>query len=68
MTSLYLFRINSLVEQEVKRRMFEEKLHREQKRLVERDREKREREEELTRLKDAHRREIKQLKARYEKR
>ncbi|XP_045187061.2 kinesin-like protein KIF16B isoform X2 [Mercenaria mercenaria] len=61
-------RINALVEQEVKRRMFEEKIQREQKRQLERDKEKREREEEIKRLKDAHHREMKQLKARYEKR
>lgn len=61
-------RINALVEQEVRRRMFEEKLQREQKRLLERDRDKREREEEIKRLKEAHHREIRQLKARYEKR
>ncbi|XP_060590236.1 kinesin-like protein KIF16B [Ruditapes philippinarum] len=61
-------RINALVEQEVKRRMFEEKLQREQKRQLERDKEKREREEEIKRLKDAHHREMKQLKARFEKR
>ena len=62
------YRINALVEQEVKRRMFEEKLQREQKRQLERDREKREREEEIKHLKDAHHREIKQLKAKYERR
>ncbi|KAL3874464.1 hypothetical protein ACJMK2_037473 [Sinanodonta woodiana] len=61
-------RINALVEQEVKRRLFEEKLQREQIRQLEREKEKIEREEEIRKLKDAHVREIKQLKAKYEKR
>ncbi|KAK3596008.1 hypothetical protein CHS0354_032527 [Potamilus streckersoni] len=61
-------RINALVEQEVKRRLFEEKLQRDQIRQLEREKEKMEREEEIRKLKDAHVREIKQLKAKYEKR
>ena len=64
--SALFYRINALVEQEVKRRMFEEKVQREQKRQLERDREKKEREEEIKRLKEAHHREIKQLKARFD--
>ncbi|WAR19002.1 KI16B-like protein [Mya arenaria] len=47
-------KINALVEQEVKRRMFEEKLEREQKRQLERDRERQERDEEIKHLKEAH--------------
>ena len=53
------------MDQEVKRRMFEEKVQREQKRQIERDKERKEREEEIKRLKEIHNREIKQLKARF---
>ncbi|KAK3093196.1 hypothetical protein FSP39_012500 [Pinctada imbricata] len=60
-------RINALVEQEVKRRMFEEKAHRESKRKQEREKEKRERDLEIQKLKEQHSREIKNLKAKYEK-
>jgi len=56
------------VEQEVKRRMFEEKVGREQRRQLERERERRDREEEIKRLKEAHHRELKKLKDRYERR
>ncbi|XP_052767507.1 kinesin-like protein KIF16B isoform X2 [Mya arenaria] len=60
-------KINALVEQEVKRRMFEEKLEREQKRQLERDRERQERDEEIKHLKEAHHREMKKLKDKFER-
>ncbi|KAJ8308444.1 hypothetical protein KUTeg_013318 [Tegillarca granosa] len=59
--------INSLVEQEVKRRMFEEKLARENRRKQEREKEKKDRELEIQKLKEQHSRELRQLKAKYER-
>nr|XP_022333940.1 kinesin-like protein KIF16B isoform X3 [Crassostrea virginica] len=59
-------RINALVEQEVKRRMFEEKRQRENLRKQEREKEKLERDLEIQKLKEQHSRELKQLKAKYE--
>ena len=62
----YFTRINALVEQEVKRRMFEEKRQRENLRKQEREKEKLEQDLEIQRLKEQHSRELKQLKAKYE--
>ena len=62
----YFTRINALVEQEVKRRMFEEKKQRENLRKQEREKEKLERDLEIQKLKEQHCRELKQLKAKYE--
>lgn len=59
-------RINALVEQEVKRRMFEEKRQRENLRKQEREKEKFERDLEIQTLKEQHSRELKQLRAKYE--
>ncbi|CAG5127064.1 unnamed protein product, partial [Candidula unifasciata] len=59
-------RVNSLVEQEVKCRLFEEKLERERLRKLEREKDKQEREKEIQRLKSLHQREINQLKAKLE--
>ncbi|XP_014781484.1 kinesin-like protein KIF16B isoform X1 [Octopus bimaculoides] len=60
-------RINSLVEQEVRRRLFEEKVQREKQRRIEKEQEKKERDEEISRLKVMHSRELRQLKAKYER-
>ncbi|GAB1601251.1 kinesin-like protein KIF16B isoform X1 [Argonauta hians] len=60
-------RINSLVEQEVKVRLFEEKVQREKQRRIEKEQEKKERDDEINRLKVMHSREMKQLKAKYER-
>ncbi|OWF53130.1 kinesin-like protein KIF16B isoform X2 [Mizuhopecten yessoensis] len=60
-------RINALVEQEVKRRMFEEKVERENRRKVERKKEQQDRAEEIQKIKEQHNREVRQLKARLEK-
>uniref|UniRef100_A0A2C9JEX7 Kinesin motor domain-containing protein n=1 Tax=Biomphalaria glabrata TaxID=6526 RepID=A0A2C9JEX7_BIOGL len=57
-------RLNSLVEQEVKCRLFEEKLERERLRKIEREKDKLEREKEIQRLKNMHQKEIDELKAR----
>ncbi|XP_061173499.1 kinesin-like protein KIF16B [Saccostrea echinata] len=59
-------RINALVEQEVKRRLFEEKKQRENLRKQEREKERQERDLEIQKLKEQHSREIKQLKAKFE--
>ncbi|XP_048732048.2 kinesin-like protein KIF16B isoform X2 [Ostrea edulis] len=59
-------RINALVEQEVKRRLFEEKKQRENVRKQEREKERVERDLEIQKLKEQHSREIKQLKAKFE--
>ncbi|XP_012936774.1 kinesin-like protein KIF16B [Aplysia californica] len=59
-------RVNSLVEQEVKCRLFEEKLERERLRKAEREREKQERDREIQKLKSMHQREMNQLKAKLE--
>ncbi|KAH9509084.1 Kinesin-like protein kif16b [Bulinus truncatus] len=59
-------RLNSLVEQEVKCRLFEEKLERERLRKIEREKDKLEREKEIQRLKNIHQREVDELKARLE--
>ncbi|XP_033734279.1 kinesin-like protein KIF16B isoform X1 [Pecten maximus] len=60
-------RINALVEQEVKRRMFEEKVERENRRKVERKKEQEDRAEEIQKIKEQHNRELRQLKAKLEK-
>lgn len=65
-TSFFQTRINALVEQEVKRRMFEEKRQRENLRKQEREKEKFERDLEIQTLKEQHSRELKQLRAKYE--
>ncbi|BFZ12122.1 hypothetical protein BsWGS_15161 [Bradybaena similaris] len=59
-------RLNSLVDQEVKCRMFEEKLERDRLRKLEREKDKQERDKEIQRLKSIHQREINQLKAKLE--
>ncbi|XP_052059373.1 kinesin-like protein KIF16B [Mytilus californianus] len=59
-------RINTLVEQEVKRRMFEEKILRENFRKKEKEKERIDRAAEIQKIKDMHNREIKQLKDKYE--
>ncbi|RUS86561.1 hypothetical protein EGW08_005700 [Elysia chlorotica] len=59
-------RVNNLVEQEVKCRLFEEKLERERLRKQERERDKQDREREIQRLKSKHEREMNQLKAKLE--
>ncbi|XP_050405593.1 kinesin-like protein KIF16B [Patella vulgata] len=56
-------RINGMVEQEVKRRVFEEKLERDKQRRLEREKDKSERDQEMQRLKLTHAREIRRLKA-----
>ena len=58
--------MNNLVEQEVKCRLFEEKLERERLRKQERERDKQDREREIQRLKSKHEREMNQLKAKLE--
>lgn len=65
-TLFFQTRINALVEQEVKRRMFEEKRQRENLRKQEREKEKFERDLEIQTLKEQHSRELKQLRAKYE--
>lgn len=60
-------RINALVEQEVKRRLFEEKVEREKQRRIEKEQEKKERDEEISRIRMMHSRELKHLKAKYER-
>ncbi|XP_059148242.1 kinesin-like protein KIF16B [Physella acuta] len=59
-------RLNSLVEQEVKCRLFEEKVERERLRKLERERDKQEREREIERLKSLHQREMSLLRAQLE--
>ncbi|CAH1792419.1 unnamed protein product [Owenia fusiformis] len=59
-------RINSLVEQEVKKRLFEEKVQREKQRRIEREKEKRERDEELQKIRLAHKKELERLRKKYE--
>lgn len=59
-------RVNLLVEQEVKRRLFEEKVEREKQRRIDREKEKRAREEEISKLKNRHKTELQRLKERYE--
>ena len=58
-------RINALVEQEVKRRLFEERVQREKQRRIEREREKADREKEMSKIKKAHDREIQRLREKY---
>ncbi len=59
-------RINALVEQEVKRRLLEERVQREKQRRIEREKERLERDQELVKIKRAHEREIQRLKEKYE--
>ena len=59
-------RINALVDQEVKRRLFEEKVDREKQRRMEREKEKREREREIQKLKSMHEKEMKLLREKLE--
>ena len=56
------------MEQEVKRRLFEERVQREKQRRMEREIEKLERDQELARIRKAHDRELQRLKEKYEKR
>lgn len=63
---VFPFRINTLVEQEVKRRMFEEKILRENFRKKEKEKERIDRAAEIQKIKDMHNRELKQLKDKYE--
>ena len=60
--------INALVDQEVKRRLFEEKVEREKQRRLEREKERQEREKEIHKLKSIHERELRQLRAKLENR
>ena len=69
--SLFFFfpySINALVDQEVKRRLFEEKLEREKQRKMEREKERQEREKEIHKLRSMHERELRQLRAKLENR
>ncbi|KAL8611043.1 hypothetical protein ACOMHN_042659 [Nucella lapillus] len=59
-------RINALVEQEVKRRLFDEKVEREKQRRMEREKERQDREKEIQKLKSVHERELRQLRAKLE--
>lgn len=60
---MYIFyRINTLVEQEVKRRMLEEKVQRENFRKKEKEKERLEKAAEIQKIRDMYDREIKQLK------
>ncbi|XP_076464359.1 kinesin-like protein KIF16B isoform X2 [Babylonia areolata] len=59
-------RINALVEQEVKRRLFDEKVEREKQRRMEREKERQEREKEIQKLKSVHERELRHLRAKLE--
>ncbi|XP_064623778.1 kinesin-like protein KIF16B isoform X2 [Lineus longissimus] len=61
-------RINALVEQEVKKRLYEEKVEREKRRKMEREKDRKEREQEMMKMKRAHDREIEQLRQKYENR
>lgn len=60
--------INALVEQEVKRRLFEEKVEREKQRRIEREKDRQERDKEIRSLKSVHEREMRQLRAKFENR
>ncbi len=62
------YRINALVEQEVKRRLFEERVQREKERRMERERERQERDSELARIRKAHDKELQRLRDKYEAR
>ena len=59
-------RINALVDQEVKRTLFKERVKREKQRLVERENDRQERHQELSKIKQAHNREIAKLREKYE--
>ena len=60
--------INALVDQEVKRRLFEEKVEREKQRRLEREKERQEREKEIHKLKSIHEKELQLLRAKLENR
>ncbi|KAK2158584.1 hypothetical protein LSH36_167g07057 [Paralvinella palmiformis] len=59
-------RINALVEQEVRRRLLEEKLQRERTLVNKQECDRMEQEQEITRIRKAHQRELQRLKAKYE--
>ena len=54
------------MEQEVKRRLLEERVQREKQRRIEREKERLEREQELNKIRKAHEKELQRLKDRYE--
>ncbi|XP_070569442.1 kinesin-like protein KIF16B isoform X2 [Ptychodera flava] len=58
-------RVKELVEEEVKKRLFEEKVQREKQLLLEREKEQLEREREIQQLKRSHERELEQLKRKF---
>ena len=66
MVCCFVHRVNNLVEQEVKCRLFEEKQERERQRKAERNRDRQEREKEIHKLKAMHQREMEQMKKRLE--
>lgn len=59
-------RINALVEQEVKRRMFERRVRREKEQQLNLERERADHAQELNRIRNEHRREMLKLRQRYE--
>ena len=59
-------RINALVEQEVRRRLLEERLQREQTLINKQERDRVEQEQEIARIRKAHQRELQRLKSKYE--
>ena len=58
--------VNNLVEQEVKCRLFEDKLERERQHKIQRDRDRLARDKEIQKLKYQHQREMNKLKAKLE--
>ena len=62
---LFSNRLNTLVEQEVKRRLYEERVLREKQRSRERAKDLEERQHEMAKLKRAHERELKRLKEKF---
>ena len=59
-------RINALVEQEVRRRILEERLERERTWVTKRKQERQERDNEMSRIRKSHQREMHRLKEKYE--
>jgi hypothetical protein len=59
-------RINALVEQEVRRRLLEERMERERLWVNKRELERRERDVEMARIRKSHQREMHRLKKKYE--
>ena len=64
--TLHPHRINALVDQEVKRKLYKEHVHREKQRRIERENDRLERNHELSKIKQAHNREIAKLRQKYE--